>query len=71
MMKQKGSNQQATLTCPLLALRPETLDDSIRRLTKSTGPAVCMRERCGWWDAEAGQCAMITIAQAAQALAAR
>lgn len=71
MLKQRDSSPGQALTCPLLALRPETLDDSIRRLTKATGPAVCLREQCGWWDEAAGQCAMVTIAGAAQALAAR
>ena len=68
MMKETDSSEEQALTCPLLALRPETLDDSIRRLTKSTGPDACLRGRCGWWDGEVGQCAVLTMATLAKSL---
>ena len=60
--QEKGKGE--ALICPLLALRPQTLDDSVRRLVQATDPNACLREKCGWWDEEAGQCAVMTICMA-------
>lgn len=26
------------------------------------GTAECLKEQCGWWDYDAGQCSMVSIA---------
>ncbi len=59
---------QHALTCPLLALKPQTLDDSVRRLVKTGRPDDCVQEKCAWWDSESGRCAVLNIAMAAKAL---
>jgi len=59
---------QHALTCPLLALKPQTLDDSVRRLVKTGRPDDCIREKCAWWDSESGHCAVFNIGMAAKAL---
>jgi len=58
------------LTCPLLALQPKTLDDSVRRLVATSQPDDCTREKCAWWDSESSRCALVTLSLAVKSLAA-
>ena len=64
----QGEQPQQVLTCPILALKPQTLDDSVRRLVKTGRPDDCVQEKCAWWDSESSRCAVLNIAMAAKAL---
>lgn len=65
--EERWARGQQALTCPLLSMRPETLDDSVRRLVKSSRPNDCLHQDCAWWGSEAGQCAVLTLAQSIKA----
>lgn len=57
------------VTCPLLALRPKTLDDSVRRLVATSRPEDCIGNKCAWWDGESSRCALVTLSLAVKSLA--
>lgn len=65
-MNEEGTSQEQELTCPFMLMRPQTLDDSVRRLVKSSNPNACLGDRCAWWDSEAAECAVLTIGMAAR-----
>lgn len=41
--------------CPMLA---------VASIGSTSGPAVCIRERCAWWDPAGSECAIAAIASA-------
>lgn len=63
-----GTPPERELICPLLALRPQTLDDSVRRLVKATDPNACIGERCAWWDSDVQACVMLRVSMALKSL---
>jgi len=66
--KSEEARQEEVLICPLLSLRPQTLDDSVRRLVSAAVPNACIRAQCAWWDEESGKCAVVMIGRAAKSL---
>ncbi len=69
--EEQWARRQQQLVCPLLSLRPQTLDDSVRRLVKAADPNACLGGRCAWWDEEAGTCAVLTLARIVRAQSAK
>ncbi len=57
------SSKQRALVCPLLATRPVTLDDSVKRMMGASIPNACMHERCAWWNADRMECALLSLAR--------
>ncbi len=51
---------QPTNICPLLA---------IASIGTASGPAVCLGERCAWYDCAGSECAMVTAAIAVREVA--
>jgi len=62
-MLQQGKREEKTLVCPLLATRPATLDDSVKRMVSATVPNACLREGCAWWNSESMECAVVSLAR--------
>ena len=58
--RQEGSGEKM-LICPLLATRPSTLDDSLKRMVSAGIPNACLREDCAWWDGERMTCAVLSL----------
>jgi len=57
------SSKPRALVCPLLATRPATLDDSVKRMVGASIPNACMQEGCAWWNAETMECAVLSLAR--------
>ena len=49
--------QPPTNICPLFAI------------AGSSGPAVCLYDRCAWWDSSGSECAIVTEAIAVREVA--
>ena len=60
-MLQEGKREEMTLICPILATRPVTLDDSVKRMVGATIPNACLREECAWWNADRMECAVLLL----------
>ena len=53
--------QPPTNICPLMA---------IADTRASSGPSVCIMDRCAWWDCYANECAAVSAAESLAAIAA-
>ncbi len=62
-MLQQGKSEEKTLICPILATRPVTLDDSVKRMVGATIPNACLRGGCAWWNDENMECAVLSLAR--------
>ena len=58
---EQEKHPQGTLICPLLSMRPKTLDTSVRQLVSAGDPNECLHEKCAWWNAERQQCALLVL----------
>ena len=60
-MLQEGKSKAKVQICPILATRPATLDDSVKRMVGATSPNACLREDCAWWNGESMECAVLSL----------